>query len=564
MKAVAPQQAGAPPKGAAQQPSGAPGAQGLTKRYQGNQPPQSPMPPNTPQGRAPVQQSPIMPPQGGPAGPMRQPEQVVRTSTPPRPGTYSGGQAPRGPQGPMPYGPSGGNQPPPVAYPPASLSVESLTATTQAAEHWRNSWRDRQRAEAGPAVGVSRGQAVVPEPLMAMQHSLMRMRSIIMPNKQEAEESTGQKQVFRISFILLICFILGLSTYLISSFIPHTLAAPPTVKGLFGVLPTITVTQSAKNPVPAGKPGQTLLVHGDNFALNSTISFSMDTTSISTTAQTNKSGSFDAKVAIPSALQPGNYALIAQDKGAGQQASMRVHVLPNGTANTTPLTLTKADGQAAPSLAFTTVNGYDPKPQVLTITNTGATKVTWSATIATENAQNWITLNASKTADTKYGKAGGEIGPDGTDTIAISVSALGLPSLLKKAYQGYVIFNVDQNQLILPISFSVQNKSLDVAVTPNPLNVIQTGGGQCKPTTLGIINNSDEPITWNVSTDNPDLTLDVKTGQLDPAGGANDAATINITCGGIDSGVDQNTTINTIHVFYNGHQIPVKVYARPN
>jgi hypothetical protein len=464
----------------------------------------------------------------------------------------------------MPFGPQGGNQPAPVAYPPASLSVESLTATTQAAEHWRNSWRDRQRAEAGPAVGVSRGQAVVPEPLMAMQQSLMRMRSIIMPNKQAAEESAGQKQVSRISIILLICFILGLSTYLVSSFIPHTLAAPPLVKGLFGVLPTISVAQSAQNPIPVGKPGQTLTVHGDNFAANSTISFSLDTTSINTTAQTKASGSFDAKVSIPSNQQPGDYALIAQDKGAGQQATMRVHVLPTGAANNTPLTLTSDQGEVK-SLSFTTVNGYDPKPQVLTITNTSGAKVTWSTTIATENAQNWITLNASKTAATKYGKVGGEIGPDGTDTIAINVSAMGLPSLLKKAYQGYVIFNVGQNQLILPVSFLVQNKSLDIAVTPNPLNVIQTGGGQCKPTTLGIINNSDEPVVWNASTDNPSLTLDVKSGQLDPVGGTNDAATIHITCGGIQGGQDPNVSINIIHVFYNGqHQVPVSVYARPN
>jgi hypothetical protein len=568
MKAVSPQQAGSPPRGAAQSPSGAPAGQGLTRGYQGNQPPQQPgpMPPHTPQGRPPIQQNPGIPPQPIPGGQIRQSEQIVRTSTPPPPRTYSGGQVPRGPQGPMPFGPQGGSQPAPAAYPPSSLSVESLTATTQAAEHWRNSWRDRQRAEAGPAVGVSRGQAVVPEPLMAMQQSLMRMRSIIMPNKRDAEAGTGQKQIYRISIVLLLCFILGLGTYLISSFIPHTLAAPALVKGVYGVLPIISVSQSAKNPVPVGKPGQTLLVHGDDFAINSTISFSLDTTAINTTVQTNKSGSFDAKVSIPSTQLPGNYTLIAQDKGTGQQATMRVDVLPNGAANNTPLTLTNANGQPAQSLSFTTVNGYDPQSQVLTITNTGATKVTWSATIATTNAQNWITLNASKTADTNYGEVGGAIAPGGTDTVAVNVSAMGLPSLLKKAYQGYVIFNVDQNQLILPVSFSVQNKSLDIAVTPNPLNVISTGSGQCQPTTLGIINNSDVNITWNASTDNATtIQMDVKTGQLDPSGGAGDAVTIHITCpGGIQGGQDQNTAVNNIHVFYNGQQVLVPVFARPN
>ncbi|HKF37590.1 MAG TPA: hypothetical protein VKB35_11885, partial [Ktedonobacteraceae bacterium] len=58
------------------------------------------------------------------------------------------------------------------------LSPESFTATTKAAEHWRNSWRDRQYAEAGPAENVSRGHAAVPMPLIAMQHSFARMRAI--------------------------------------------------------------------------------------------------------------------------------------------------------------------------------------------------------------------------------------------------------------------------------------------------------------------------------------------------------------------------------------------------
>src|SRR5579884_2029599 len=106
MKAVSPQQAGPAPRGTAQSPSGTPAAQGSNRGYQGNPPPRQPhpMPPNTPQGRPPVQQNPAMPPQpapAGPMGPMRQSEQIVRTSTPPPPRTYSGGQVPRGPQGPM-------------------------------------------------------------------------------------------------------------------------------------------------------------------------------------------------------------------------------------------------------------------------------------------------------------------------------------------------------------------------------------------------------------------------------------------------------------------------------
>ena len=156
---------------------------------------------------------------------------------------------------------------------------------------------------------------------------------------------------------------------------------------------------------------------------------------------------------------------------------------------------------------------------------------------------------------------GGEIAPDGTDTIAVNVSAMGLASLMKKAYQGYVIFTVDQGQFILPVSFTVQNKSLDLVVTPNPLTVISNGDHTCKPTTLGIINNSDQPIIWNASATNGNIQLTPKNGQLDPAGGGNDAVTLQITCGGIDQQVDNFSVIN---VFFNGKQVAVQVNVRPN
>jgi hypothetical protein len=564
MKAVSPQQGGSGPQNAARPPSA--GNSGLTKRYPGNQPPQPGLPPQG--GPPPVQQNMPMPPQSPVGGPMmQQADMIVRTSTPPPPRILPGrGQAPGGPQAlmppgpqaPMPFGPQGMNQP--MAYPPPpNLSLESLTATTQAAEHWRNSWRDRQRAEAGPAVGISRGQAVVPEPLMAIQQSLVRMRSIIMPSTQEKEASPIQKQLYRISSILLFCLILGLTGYIISTFIPHTLETAKATNKLYGVYPTIYMQLNAKSPKPATKAGQALAVHGDSFKVNTAITFTLDTTAINVTAQTNKDGSFDSNVTIPSNQLPGSYTLIA--KGGDQQASMNVHVLPNGAANNTPLTLTNDQGETTSKLAFNTVNGYDPNPQVLTITNTGATKVTWSASIVTENAQNWITLNASKAGSTQYGKVGGEIAPDGTDTIAVNVSTMGLASLIKKSYQGYVIFTVDQGQLILPVSYAVQNKSLDLVVTPNPLTVISNGDHTCKPTTLGVINNSDQPIIWNANATNGNIQLTPKNGQLDPAGSGNDAVTLQITCGGIDQPTDNFSVIN---VFFNGKQVSVQVNVRPN
>jgi zinc-ribbon domain len=562
MKAVSPPQTG--PGGMPSAPSGAPGSQSLTRRYAGNQPPQ--------------QQGPM------PSGGQMQPgEQIVRTSTPPPPRTASGvmGQPARGPQGPAFVGPQGGpmsygqqgmNQPVPPAYPPAAppvaLSVESLAATSQAAEHWRNSWRDRQRAEAGPAVGISRGQAVVPEPLMVMQQSLARMRSIIMPNTQEKEATPAQKLLYRISSILLFCLIVGLGGYLISSFIPRTLVGAYPSGSIHSAYPSISIPVTAKNTSPAVKPGQALTISGDSFKPNSTITFSLGTTALNATATTGSKGQFGidiekppATVTIPSNQLPGSYVLTAQDKATNQQATMHVQVLPNGAVNNTSLQLSDDQGAAVKSLSFNTANGDDPKSQVLTITNTGTAKATWSASIVTQNAQNWISLNASNATNAPYGKVGGEIDPGGTDTVAVGVSSANLASLFKKAYQGYVIFTVGQNQLILPVSFAVQNKSLDVVVTPNPLTVISNGDGTCKPTTLAIINNSDVTITWNVSATNGNIQLSQKSSQLTPAGGGTDAVTIDVTCSNIQQPADNFSVIN---VFFNGHQVSVTVNVRAN
>ncbi len=98
------------------------------------------------------------------------------------------------------------------------LSPESFIATSKAAEHWRNSWRDRQYAEAGPAEDVSRGHAAVPMPLMAMQRSFARMRAIA------RTRNDGRSTNFRfwITLFLLLCIIAGLGAYIVSTYLPNS------------------------------------------------------------------------------------------------------------------------------------------------------------------------------------------------------------------------------------------------------------------------------------------------------------------------------------------------------
>ena len=97
---------------------------------------------------------------------------------------------------------------------------EGFIATSAAAEHWRTSWRNRQRSEAGPAAAVSRGQSSVPEPLMAMQHSLQRIRAIT--RSQIKKEGTGLG--FWMTLFFMVCIIGILGAYIASTYLPNSYA----------------------------------------------------------------------------------------------------------------------------------------------------------------------------------------------------------------------------------------------------------------------------------------------------------------------------------------------------
>lgn len=173
----------------------------------------------------------------------RQPEQVIRTSTPPPVADLPTAHFPIATESSPPQTQAAqtrGSQQEELptahfplaagAQPPARraqlwdesdvlLDDESFSSMSEEAERWRESWRDRQRAEAGPAIDVSRGQASVPEPLMAMQQSLARIRAVILTSREEEDrQETGPG--FWIIVGVLICLILALAAYIISTYLP--------------------------------------------------------------------------------------------------------------------------------------------------------------------------------------------------------------------------------------------------------------------------------------------------------------------------------------------------------
>jgi hypothetical protein len=433
--------------------------------------------------------------------------------------------------------------------------AESLIATSKAAEHWRQSWRDRQHDEAGPAVGITRGQADVPEPLMAMQHSIARMRAIILP--KNTGNTPGKNFGFWVTLILLLCIIGGLCAYVISTYIPSAQLAAQ-ISGAGSVSPTLILQGTHTNTI---KAGQTLHLHGTYFGPNHTITFILDTTSLATNpVQSNAKGAFDASLTIPATWLTGSYALQAQDNQGGLHAFLDLQILP-GTptmSNNTPLVLT-INAQPLPTtgMAFQAVMGkINETSQRITFTNSGNVPVQWSASALADNNLNWLVIND--------GHIGGTLDSQGTDSIGISVNTVGLTSSTKP-YLGSFILTVNQTQVIVPVSLRIQNTSLEVVVNPNPvIAYLQGGAGTCKPTTLTLINLSSQVVTWNANpfdVDKPHIHLDNLTtdqGTLDPEGLPNDTKVIQITCIGAQAG----EKLYHISVYYNGVAVNVPVTVR--
>lgn len=498
-----------------------------------------PVGPSSPQGQSSwVQQSPATP-QGqlwerSPQGAGYIPEQIVRTSTPPMQ-QYTPSNAAFEP---LQWGLG--------ALPP--VSVESLEATSKAAQHWRQSWLDRQHDEAGPAVGVSRGQALVPEPLLAMQNSFARMRAIILP-KDDAQNSSLR---FWLPVILLVCLIGGLSIYVLSTYSSGLLGAT-LVSSNTNAEPTLTMKTTKTTTVAAG---QSIHVHGEHFGTNDTVLFFLGETQLRgadgkpASTQSNDQGAFDTSLSIPATQLAGDYAIQAQDNHTGQHAFLNIQ--------TTAATTTDALKLSVPGLAFASIVGHDnTHGQNVSITNTSNAAIQWSAVAISDNQAGWLVL--------ANGKTSGHLEAGQTDKIRVGVLTQGLRSNPAEPYTGEIVFTLtDQGQVTLPVKLILSETGVEFIINPNPLVMSQspTIPGGCQDTTLTLINLSDVSVSWNVLADGfsqQHITLDGKPGeqgQLFPSGSLNDAQVIKVGCNGVQT--DKTYTVN---VFYNGSQqlVPISI-----
>jgi len=474
----------------------------------------------------------------------RQQTPVVRSSTPPSRRTPPAHNLDKLPTGHLPstngQNGLGNEQPLPL------LSLESFIATSKAAEHWRNSWRDRQYAEAGTAENVSRGHAAVPMPLMAMQHSFARMRAIARPKKD------GRRTNFRfwITLFLLMCIIAGLGTYIVSTYLPDSPVGAAQV-----VLPTHTAPPSLTlqgNSSGTFALGQAINLHGDHFGPTDTVTFLLDTTSPLTGAggkpiatRADNQGAFDVALTIGSDWTTGTHTIEALASSSNQEAYLTIQVVPTGTPVTTSPDLSvTTGGKPVQTLTFKAVAGQpNPPPQPITITNTSGAPLTWSAVASANKNLSWFNINDHHTF--------GVLALSEPDTLLISVNIVGLTSNPpKKPYTGQIVFTIsDKEQLTLPVQLQLTDATPEMVFSPSPL-IAQ--GNTCNsgvpgvPVTLTLINLGSAYINWTVK---PDLNISnhisfvdpatfkpKEEGQLAPPGQAHDTQVLVLQCNAIQVG----------------------------
>ena len=423
-------------------------------------------------------------------------------------------------------------------------SPESFAASSRMAERWRSSWRDRQRAEAGSAEGVSRGQASVAMPLMATQNSLSRRRATVSNNQKRSGRNT--ELGFWITVFLVVCLVGGLGVHIISTSLPNSVsdaahAVPPSA--------TAQPALSLQGPQSATiKQGQILLLHGEHFVANDTITFLLDgTTPIKDengkviSVQASNAERFDVSIPIQASdWSADSHYIQAMDGRTKESAYLNIGVSPASTPETTsPNLALSIQGKPAKKLTFHAVAGQgNPNQQRVTLTNTSGSPLHWTATANAVDNLSWLLIDDNQTA--------GNLNISGIDSIGISVFTIALKSNPPtKPYTGQIVFTIKgQEQLTLPVELQVTDPQSEIVFSPNPAVAPLGAGKTCQLTPLTLINLGNSFISWTLVPyyHNKDRIQFMANGQpmtqgmLAPSGESGDTQLLNVQCNGVSVG----------------------------
>jgi hypothetical protein len=228
------------------------------------------------------------------------------------------------------------------------------------------------------------------------------MRAVVSNNQQQSGRNKGLG--FWIIVFLMACSIGGLAAYIISTYVPNA------VPGTAHVVPlseTAQPTLSLQGSQPATiKQGQTLVLHGEHFGANDTITFLLDSlTPIKdkngniVSVRASNAGRFDVPIPIRGLAWSANpHYIQAVDTRTEQNAYLNIVVSPAGTPEDTSHNLALSlQGTPVKKLIFHAVVGEgNPPQQRVTLTNISGSRLHWTATANADHTLsgstgNWVT-----------------------------------------------------------------------------------------------------------------------------------------------------------------------------
>jgi hypothetical protein len=427
------------------------------------------------------------------------------------------------------------------------ISPESVAYTSKAAEHWRMSWRDRQYTEAGPAEGVSKGQASVSSPLLAMQNSFVRMRAIIIKQKQDKRKvSFG----FWVTIFLMVCLTASLGAYIFYSYMPNVLNnAAHIPQNVSGQTPALSIQGATSTTF---KIGQTLHIAGTHFGPHDIITFLLDTATPISGAngnplhiQADAQGAFEVTIPIQSDWPTGDRSIQAVDAAAHTSSYLEIQIIPAAKpATSSPDLSITLNGQPISALTFTKQVGQaDPAAQRITITNTSGAVLQWSASASAGNNLSWLVIEDNNDA--------GQLAISQPASIGIGVDTTGLgPKLVNdknEPYTGQVLFTINNKEVLtLPVQLTITDAAPELVFSPSPIFATAKADGTCQAgATLTLINLGSVVVQWTAKPDaSAQNTIqfdnsqggESESGELMPSGNNGDTVVLTVRCSGVQKG----------------------------
>lgn len=371
------------------------------------------------------------------------------------------------------------------------------------------------------------------------------MRAIVSNNQQQSGRNKGPG--FWIIVFLMACLIGGLTAYIISTYIPNAVPDTAHVVPLSETAqPTLSLQGSQSAII---KQGQTLVLHGEHFGANDTITFLLDSlTPIkdkyghSLAVRASNAGRFDVPIPIRGLDWSANpHYIQAVDNRTQQNTYLNIVVSPAGTPEATSQNLAlSVQGKPVTKLTFHAVVGEgNPPQQRVTLTNTSGSRLHWTVTANADHNLSWVVI------DDQY--FAGNLDSSGTDSIGISVHTTGLKSNPQRhPYTGQIVFTINgQEQLALPVELQVAESQSEIVLTPNPVVAPSGAGNTCQQTTLTLVNLGDSFINWSLVPYGPGTNdrihflangKPVNQGELAPSGVPGGIQILTLSCYGVSAG----------------------------